>query len=84
MDNKKNKKPWWEPGLALFFRIFTSTVIPIILALYIGKYLDDKYHTTPWIFLGLTLIAFLISIILIWRNLSKYMKNVEKEVKDKK
>lgn len=81
MNNKKNKKPWWEPGLVLFFRISTLIVILIILAVYIGKYFDNKYNTTPWIFVSLIFVAFLISIISIWKNLSKYLKNIEKENK---
>lgn len=83
MDENKNKTPWWKPGLSLFFKVSALTIIPIISALFIGKYLDHKFNTSPWLFLGLTFIAFTISIISIWKNLLKYIKNIEKDIKDK-
>jgi F0F1-type ATP synthase assembly protein I len=76
---KKDDKNWWKPGVVIFTKVSASVAIPIIFALFIGKYLDTKYGTTPWIFLGLTAIAFVISLISIWRSLAGYMKKLEKE-----
>ena len=83
-NNNKNKTKWWIPGLVIFTRVSASIAVPIVLALYIGKHLDAKYHTAPWFFLGLTLIAFIISIVTIWKILQKYIKNIEKEAENKK
>ncbi|OGJ02066.1 hypothetical protein A3I95_00695 [Candidatus Nomurabacteria bacterium RIFCSPLOWO2_02_FULL_44_12] len=52
---------------------------PIILALIAGKWLDGRFDTKPWIFLGLTGVAFLISIFGIVRIVSRYMKNISKQ-----
>lgn len=83
MDNK-NKDIWWKPGLIIFTKVSASIAIPIVLALFIGKYLDKKYNSEPWIFLGLTFIAFLASLFYIWKNVVSYMNNLEKEEKKKK
>lgn len=83
MDNK-NKNAWWKPGLIILTKVSASIAIPIVLALYIGKYLDKKYNSEPWIFLGLTFIAFLFSLFSIWKNVVSYMSNLEKEEKNKK
>ena len=77
------KTPWWREGLISFARISASIAIPIIIALYLGKYLDNKYNTEPWIFLGLTFIAFIISMIFIWINMMKYIKEIESKAKNK-
>jgi 1,4-dihydroxy-2-naphthoate octaprenyltransferase len=79
-----NKVQWWKPGIVIFTKVSVSIAIPILIALFVGKYLDAKYHTEPWIFLGLTAAAFIISLISIWNNLSDYMKKLEKEELDKK
>ena len=57
---------------------------PIIIALIVGKYLDKKYNSDPWFFLGLTAIAFFISIFSIVRIMMKYIREIEKEAKEKK
>lgn len=65
-------------------KVSGSIAIPVILALGIGKYLDGKYDTAPWIFLGLTAIAFLISLFSIRKNVVGYIRKIEKEEKAKK
>jgi F0F1-type ATP synthase assembly protein I len=56
---------------------------PIIIALFLGKYLDNKYQTEPWIFLGLTALSFVISCVGIVRITIKYTKKIESELKEK-
>jgi F0F1-type ATP synthase assembly protein I len=79
-----NDKNWWKPGIVIFVKVSASVAIPIVLALFIGKYLDTKYNTTPWIFLGLTAIAFIISLVTIYRSLTDYMKKLEQEEKEQR
>jgi F0F1-type ATP synthase assembly protein I len=78
------KSPWWKPGLIIFTKVSASIAIPIILALFVGKYLDKKYNSSPWIFLGLTFIAFIISIFAIWKNVRDYIDDLEKKEKEKR
>jgi len=81
MKNENNKSSWWRPGLIMFTRVSALIAFPIIIALYVGKYLDNKYNTSPWIFLGLTFIAFIISITAIWKNISKYLDEIGEDTK---
>ena len=71
-------------ALEIFGEVSAWIAAPIIIALIAGKALDRKFESEPWIFLGLTAIAFLISIAGIWRILAKYIKNLEQELKEKK
>ena len=88
MNNKENLNyrvpPWWREGLMAFIKVSALIAIPIVIALYLGKYLDNRYHTDPWIFLGLTLMAFIISLVSIWINMVKYIKDLEAKEKDKR
>lgn len=77
--NNLNGEPWWKQGIRLFSQVSGWVVVPIILALIVGKALDNYFNTKPFIFLGLTGIAFLFSIFGIVRVVSKYMKEIEKD-----
>ncbi|HBB49482.1 TPA: hypothetical protein DEQ22_00215 [Candidatus Nomurabacteria bacterium] len=74
---------WWEPAVEIFTEVSGWIAGPIILALIAGKYLDGRFGTKPWIFLGLTLTAFIISAFGIVRVISRYMKKMEEENKNK-
>jgi F0F1-type ATP synthase assembly protein I len=59
---QQNKQAsWWRPGLVLFSRLSGWIGGPIILALFIGKWLDRHYHTDPWLFLASVSVAFILS-----------------------
>ena len=83
MDNNKNKDLWWKPAVMIFSNVSAWIAGPIILALIVGKYLDRRYGTAPWFFIGLTILSFIVSIGAIWKILLKYIKDLEKEEKIK-
>lgn len=70
--------------MEVFAQITGWMVAPIVIALFAGKWLDRKYHSEPWIFLGLTFVAFFISITGIVLITVKYIRQIEKETKEKK
>lgn len=80
----ENKKPWWQDSLYFFGTVSGWIAGPVVVALFVGKYLDKKFGTTPWLFLSTIAIAFLISVLGIWREIQKYMKRVDEESKKKK
>jgi F0F1-type ATP synthase assembly protein I len=74
---KENKKLWWQPAVRIFLKTSGWIAGPIIVSLFLGKFLDKKYNTEPWFFLGLTSLSFLISIFGIIKILSNYIKEIE-------
>lgn len=76
---ENNDANWWKPGLMILVRVSSAIAVPIVIALFLGKYLDNKYNTSPWIFLSLTSIAFVISLVSIWRSVKEYIENLKKE-----
>jgi len=84
MKDNKDKELWWKPAIVMFANTSGWIAGPIIMALVAGKYLDKKYDSEPWFFIGLTAIAFFISIFGIVKILKKYLKEIEKEANEKK
>jgi len=77
----QNKIPWWRPAMLIFGRISVWVALPLVIALILGKYLDSRFGTRPWIFLGLTAVAFVISSVAIVRVVHSYIKDIEKNSK---
>ena len=68
MDEKnKPNIPWWQPGTQLFLRLSAWICGPIIVAVFVGKYLDKTFHTAPWLFLATVIVTFVFSIVQIVR-----------------
>ena len=73
-----DKNYWWRIGLKIFAESSGWIAIPVIGALFLGKWLDDKYQTEPLYFLSITGIAFIISTIGIARLGMRYIREIEK------
>lgn len=78
------QEPWWQPGLVLFAKLSGWIAGPILLGVFVGRWLDRKYGTDPWLFLASIGIAFLFSTIGIVRESLKEMKKIEREEEEKK
>ena len=79
MQEPNNKKPWWEPAVEIFSEVSGWIAGPVVVALILGKYLDGRFGTKPWIFLGLTGFAFMVSAYEIVKVVSRYMKKITEE-----
>ncbi|MFZ6036299.1 MAG: AtpZ/AtpI family protein [Patescibacteria group bacterium] len=75
-------KAWWQPALAVFAEVTGWIVVPIVAALFLGKWLDEKYDSAPWFYLGLTALAFMFTMAGLVRIGTKYIKQVEGTKKD--
>ena len=69
--------------MAIMSQVSTWIVVPIVLALVVGKWLDTRYGTKPVIFLTLAGVGFLFSCYGITRAVRDYMKTI-KDLGDKK
>lgn len=84
MDNNNTiKEAWWKPGLSIFAQMSGWIAGPVIVALFIGKFLDNYFQTKPVIFIACMILAFTGSIISIVNISHKYIKKIENSVKEK-
>ncbi len=70
--------------MLLFGRLSGWIGGPIIVALFVGKWLDKKYDSEPWIFLLSVAIAFIVSSIGMVREAKIVMDKITKEEELKK
>jgi F0F1-type ATP synthase assembly protein I len=82
--SENGQKAWWQPALALFARMSGWIFFPILAGIFLGRWLDKKFGTDPWFFLGVLGISFIISIAGIAKiSLDEYKKIEEEENKKK-
>lgn len=81
--NEDLQDPWWRPALFLFFELSGWIAGPIIIAVFVGEWLDQRYGTEPWLYLASVGVAFTISTIGIVRGAMKAMKKIEEQEKAK-
>ena len=75
----KDKNEWLRQGMMMFAESTGWIAFPVIGALYLGRWLDEKQGTEPLYFLSITAAAFIISSVGIGITGVKYMKQIEKE-----
>lgn len=80
MESNDKKKPSLRiEYVKVFTRISAWIVGPVLVAAFLGNYLDKKWGTAPWI-LGISLAAsFTVSMIAIVKIAKKYDTDVLKE-----
>lgn len=83
-NNQQTKEAWWKPAIAIFTNLTASIVAPILVALFLGKYLDDKFDSGNKFFFILIAIAFLVTIFSIATILKKYLKKMKDSVESGK
>lgn len=83
MDDAQTKKETEKALMRLALSTFAEMTVwiagPIVGALYLGRYLDQKYETANLYFLSLTGLAFIISCVGISLVGMKYLKQINKE-----
>lgn len=69
--------------LAISLRVLANLTAwiagPVIIGVFLGKWLDNRYHTEPWLFLASIGFCFLISMYGLVTNALKEFKKIEIE-----
>ena len=81
---ENNKKSYWGDSLTILARMSGWVAGPIIIALFLGKWLDVKFGTTPIIFFTLVGLSFFCSTFGIVKEAKQYMSALEKDIEEKK
>jgi F0F1-type ATP synthase assembly protein I len=79
MEN--NKKSDWAEALAVFFRLSVWIVFPVLIGVFLGKWLDRVNNSSPKWFLIVVGISFVISMFGLVVNTLKEYKKIEKNEK---
>lgn len=75
---------WWQPAMMMFLKFSSWIFAPVIIAVFIGRWLDNKYETEPFLFLATVGFAFLISMFGLIKIVKEEYKKIEDDAKNKK
>ena len=82
--NSQEEVSWWQPSVVLFGKLSGWIAFPVIIALFVGKWLDEKYQTEPWLFLFSVGIAFILSSVGIVKESARAMKEMSEDLEKKR
>jgi uncharacterized membrane protein (DUF485 family) len=70
----------------MFTRLSVWVAVPVVIATYVGNWLDEKYDSAPWGLISVVGVAFVVSMIgLVYEAAKEYGKiNTELKNKNKK
>ena len=80
-NTNKNKQDWWVPAIKLFVQMSSWIIGPILMAVFFGKWLDQRFDTSPWLFLITVFCAFVITNIGIVKQSRKSIDEITKNDK---
>jgi F0F1-type ATP synthase assembly protein I len=75
------KKDSLNLSLRIMANISGWIAFPVIIALYLGKWLDQKFGTSPWLFLATIAVFFLISMYGLITSTLREFKLIDKDGK---
>jgi hypothetical protein len=82
--NSANNKAWWQPAMEIFAQVSGWIVFPLLLAIYLGKWLQGKWGHEPWIYIGCVASAFVITNVGLIRATLKAAKKMQKIIDEDK
>lgn len=78
-NNKQGEKAWWQEGMVVFAQVSGWIAGPIIAALFIGAWLDNKFQTGTFYFYVCIAVAFVVSNVGLVLGVIKYNKKIGKK-----
>lgn len=78
------KNTTWSIASRILVSLTGWIAFPVIVAVFIGKWLDKRYGTEPWLFLITVGVAFLISMFGLMVNAIREFKKIEQESRNQK
>ncbi len=84
MKNSKQEKEdivWWKPSLDLFLKLSAWIAFPVVMATFLGRWLDERYDSEPWLFLSTVGFSFLISMFGLFKNATEEYNKINIDIK---
>ncbi|MEI7620232.1 MAG: AtpZ/AtpI family protein [Candidatus Falkowbacteria bacterium] len=78
MAEKKLDNNYWVEPLKMFSRLSAWIVFPVLFGALLGKWLDNRYGSSPRWFLIVVGLSFVVSMVGLIKNTLEEYKNIEK------
>lgn len=67
-------EPWWLPAMKIFAQASGLIIVPLLIGLFLGQWLDDRYHTTPWLQISAVAVAFVVTMAGLYKLTRDYQR----------
>ncbi len=74
-SQKENKEGNLFSVVSLAWELGYVVAVPLIIFALVGRFLDKKLETSPWIFLLGVVISIIVSVFMVYRKADKIIKN---------
>lgn len=81
MEPQTPKTAFWQ-ALAYAWQFGYSIAVPLVVFALLGRFLDGKLGTTPWLFLAGILLAIIASSVLLVRKAFQITRQLERDRRD--
>lgn len=78
------KNESWSTALRVMAKLSGWIAFPVLIGIFLGQWLDRKFGTEPWLFLGTIGFSFIISMYGLVTNAIKEFKKVDDEYNQNK
>ena len=79
-DNKNGQKTW--SALSLAWQLGYSIAIPLVLLALLGRFLDKRFGTSPWLLLVGIFLSLIVSTFAVYYKTVKILSETESESKE--
>ncbi|MFA5163542.1 MAG: AtpZ/AtpI family protein [Patescibacteria group bacterium] len=83
MPASNNPKNDWSHALKIFINLSYWIAFPVLIGTFLGRWLDRRYGTEPWLFLSVLGFCFLVSMYGLITKALKEFKKIDEEYKSK-
>jgi F0F1-type ATP synthase assembly protein I len=83
MTDEKNSV-WWQKSVEIFSRLSVWIAAPVIIGSFLGKWLDKKFNTEPFLFIATMGVMFILSMFGLIKETMKEFKSLDKKDENKK
>jgi len=83
LETSQKDKKWWSNALALFGQISSWIVAPILVAVFLGDWLDSRFNKDNLYLYICVGVAFVLTNVGLFINVVKFSRQMEKEAKNK-
>lgn len=74
---KPNDRRYWIFGLRIAGDFVLTIAIPVVIFAYLGKQLDIRFGTAPWLLIAGFTLAAVLSALMIYRKAKRYGKEYQ-------
>lgn len=73
----QTEQKWWQPAMVLFVEVGGWIAGPVIIAMFVGQWIDERYGSAPVGYFGAVGVAFIVSVIGLVRTSLRAMRDME-------